>query len=200
MNPEGRTPPRNEMEPCRLADCAGFTLIELIVTITVAGILLAIAVPNFKDVIRNNRMATTANEVVTTLSLARSEAVKRGQRVTVCRSTDWDQADASCNTGSGGWETGWIAFVDLDANGERDGGEALLKVHEPLQGGMTLRTGVTFSDWISYRPNGTSQGNGGLASDTFRLCDNRGTSSSYGIEVIATGRASSQKGGAASCP
>jgi type IV fimbrial biogenesis protein FimT len=186
---------------------AGFTLVELITVMVVAGILLAIAIPNFKDVLRNHRLATTANEIVTTLTLARSEAIKRGQRVTVCRSNNSVQADVpgtpvpSCVTTAGGWETGWISFVDSNANGVRNAGELLLKVHEPLQGDFTLRTGGNFTNAISYLSNGTSRGGGGgLGSDTFRLCDSRGVSFAYGVAVISTGRAKSEKGAVASCP
>jgi type IV fimbrial biogenesis protein FimT len=75
----------------------GFTLVELLVTIFVAAILTAIAVPSFQHTIRSNRADTLANQLIATLSMARSEAVKLGQSVTVMAvsgSTDW---------GTGGW-------------------------------------------------------------------------------------------------
>ena len=67
---------------------AGFTLIELMVTIAIAAILLGIAIPSFTDTIASNRLTTSANELVTALNLARSESVKRGVRTTLCKSTD----------------------------------------------------------------------------------------------------------------
>jgi type IV fimbrial biogenesis protein FimT len=84
----------------------GFTLIELLVTIAVAGVLLAIAVPNFAELMRNNRSEASANELVAALNVARVEAVKRGQRVSLCPSAN----GTSCSGTA--WQSGWIVFVD----------------------------------------------------------------------------------------
>ncbi|MBN8772197.1 MAG: GspH/FimT family pseudopilin, partial [Thiobacillus sp.] len=65
----------------------GFTLIELVVTLAVAGILLGIAIPNFQLFVMNNRMASQANDLITALNMARSEAVKRAANVMVCSGT-----------------------------------------------------------------------------------------------------------------
>ncbi len=92
------------MSAC-IAKNRGFTLLELLVTIAVAAIILSYGVPSFMDVVRNGRAATNANDFVTALAIARSEAVKRGARVTVCASND----QATC---SGDWEDGWIVFAD----------------------------------------------------------------------------------------
>ena len=77
-----------------LPDCqSGFTLIELIITITIFGILLAIAIPNFTDLVRNQRIKAAAGDVYATLIFARSEAIKRNANVSVCQASDW----------AGGW-------------------------------------------------------------------------------------------------
>jgi len=89
----------------------GFTLIELMITLLLAAIILALGVPGFQDIVRNNRAATQSNELVAALSLARSEAVKRGARVSLCPSTD----QATC-TGGTNWANGWIVFRDIAAN------------------------------------------------------------------------------------
>jgi type IV fimbrial biogenesis protein FimT len=96
--------PNNGRYKVRLS--RGFTLIELLVTIAVAGVLLAIAVPNFADLMRNNRSEATANEFVSALNVARGEAVKRGQRVSLCPSVN----GTSCSGTA--WHSGWIVFVD----------------------------------------------------------------------------------------
>lgn len=88
----------------------GFTLIELLVTIAVAGVLLAIAVPNFADLMRNNRSEASANEFVSALNLARGEAVKRGARVSLCPSAN----GTSCSGTA--WQSGWIVFIDTAAS------------------------------------------------------------------------------------
>jgi len=74
---------------------AGFTLIELLVTLTVAAILLAVAVPSFHNMMLNSRLSTSANAVANALSLARSEAVKRNQQVNFSSAAAIENADGS---------------------------------------------------------------------------------------------------------
>jgi len=166
----------------------GFTLIELLVTLAIAAILLGVAVPNFVAFIQNNRLATQANDLVTMLSYARSEAVKRNQTITVCSSTD----GTSC-AGSTTWDSGLIVFVDSNGDGAVDGGEAVLQVRPAMEGGNTLRSGA--------QPRFTYQANGFLASnnDAFRLCDTRGTTFARAITISLQGRVSTSTG-TASCP
>lgn len=89
----------------RTAVAAGFTLIELLITITVAGIILAIAMPSFRYITNSNRIASEVNGLLGDLQFARAEAIKEGQTVTVCLSSD----GATC-TGGSAWQSGWIVF------------------------------------------------------------------------------------------
>jgi type IV fimbrial biogenesis protein FimT len=147
--------------------CKGVTLIELIVVLTIVGILTMMGAPSFNDAIRTTRLATSVNELVTSLSLARNEAIKRNRRVIVQR------------TGAN-WENGWQVFVDIDGSDTfNDNGNAtlcepniedcLLQVHDALSGFYTLRfKGFTNDNLIRYTPSGTINNNNG----TFYLCDN----------------------------
>ncbi len=101
---------------------SGFTLVELVVTVSVLAILLAIGLPNFAVVLRSNRLAARTNEFITAVSLARSQAIKTNTNATVCASAD----GATC--GGGDWNTGWIVFTDTNANGAVDAGDTLLQV------------------------------------------------------------------------
>lgn len=170
----------------------GFTLIELMVTISVLAILLAVAVPNFQSFLLNNRLATSTNELVSSLAVARSEAVKRATRVTICKSANLNVANPTCATGAT-WQNGWIVFVDSGIAGTVDGTDEILRVFQPaVNNGMTITTGNNFSNWISYLPAGGSQGNGLLANGTFivsfAVCPTPATNMARNIAVNSTGR------------
>ncbi len=162
-----------------MAKQSGFTLPELMVTVAVAVILLGLAVPSFRDTIIRNRLATQANELVTALNLARSEAIKRGVRVTVCKTADPNAASPSCSS-SADWQQGFIVFVDnthLPGNtkGVIDDADVRLRVFGTLTG-STLTADSNFARAVSYFPSGVSRGiksdgNDGLADGTFTLCN-----------------------------
>lgn len=103
----------------------GFNIIELLITIVVASILIAVAVPAFQRFIQNNRIAASSNELVSAFALGRSEAIKRAQVVTICSSVD----QSTCG---GTWTDGWIAMTTIA------GTPAVLRVWDPLPGGLTM--------------------------------------------------------------
>lgn len=104
-----RTPGRGiaTHAPSRARGSLGLTLIELLVVLAVMGVLAAFAVPTFVTMIQNNRVANEVNGFVGDLQFARSEAIKEGQPVTICTSTD----GATC-LGSTNWQSGWIVFAN----------------------------------------------------------------------------------------
>jgi type IV fimbrial biogenesis protein FimT len=134
----------------------GFTLIELLVTMAVLGILLSIAVPNYRTFVMNSRMASQTNDLVTALSLARSEAVKRAANVTVCASSD----GATC---TGGWEAGWIV---------RDAAGTPIRVQQALGGSSTMIGGTDVASAITFTASGrtTIPTAATEASTTLTLC------------------------------
>jgi type IV fimbrial biogenesis protein FimT len=119
----------------------GFTLVELIVTLVVASVLLALAAPNFSGFVKSNRLAGQANELMADLAFARSEAIKRGANITVCRSGD----GANCLNGAA-WKDGWIVV---------DGAGQVLRVHEKLTGeNWTIASAAAVADSIVYDRSG----------------------------------------------
>ena len=161
----------------------GFTLIELIVTITIAGILVAIATPYLGSFISSTRLTTQANELLTDLNTARSEAVKRASYVGVCAST----SGSSCTSG-GSFLNGWVVFLDADNSGTWTSGDSIIKVHGALDGGNTTVSG---SSTVIFNSSGSLENSSSTITYTF--CDSA-LQKSRQISVTATGRASSETG------
>ncbi len=124
----------------------GLTLVELIITLVVAGILLGIGVPSMRTMIQDNRLVAAANGLVLTLNYARSEAIKRFAVVSLCASDD----GANCTATA--WDQGWIVFLDADVAGQVDAGDIVLRVHEALDGNVTVT--LTGPAYVEYQPSG----------------------------------------------
>jgi type IV fimbrial biogenesis protein FimT len=126
-----------------------FTLMELMVSLTVLGILLGLAVPTFRDFTRNNRTAALHNDLTTAFTLARSEALKRSMPVSICASTD----GTACATDDD-WSAGWIVFTDGNGTaGSVDAPDTVLQVWTASAGGDVSID--TDQDFIQYGPTGS---------------------------------------------
>lgn len=162
----------------------GFNMLELMLTVSIATIVLSVGVPSFTQMVQNNRIITQTNSLLGTLNVARAEALKANEQVTVCKSED----NATCANGLA-WRDGWIVFIDNDANGTRGAGETLLWTSPGLEGANTL-TSAAFDNFIAFAPNGMSVGSTANAG-FFRLCDDRGIAEAMDITVRRTGSSSS---------
>lgn len=142
----------------------GFSMIELLVTLTVVGILMAVALPNLSDMVKSNAVAAQSNHFSTTINLARSEAVKRNLNVFIC------VRDGSACTTSGEWEDGWIVFADINGNNALDAGEEISLI-DGLTTNYTLRSSVTSLDWLAFGSDGRAQSNASVFTGVnFTLC------------------------------
>ena len=117
----------------------GFTIIELLVTVAVAAILLTVVVPSFVSVTQSTRASAEANLLVGDLYLARSEAIKRGQSVTVCSSSD----GLSCNGNPAVWSNGWIVFPDPAGTQVVAAGAPILRQQPPWTSTDSFTSAVT---------------------------------------------------------
>lgn len=144
----------------------GFTLVELMVAIAVLAILLGIAAPSFRDMTASSDLRSTSNELITTLAQARSEAIKRGGRVTVCMS-----ANGTACTNVGGWEQGWIMFADDSRSGAAaslDAGETVLRTYPKSSNNIVINGNMTY---VSYSADGLSKNMiGGFLAGTLQVC------------------------------
>lgn len=160
----------------------GVTLIELIVTLTIAVILLSVAVPSMTSFLNLNRLVTANNNLVADLNLARNEAIKQASQVAICKSG----GGATC-VPTGGWQSGWIVFADMDTSGTWTASDVLLRRYEGFGAGITV---TASSDTIVYDRQGAT------ASTSFSLCDTK-TSKRRTIRLTAAGHATSTEG---TCP
>jgi type IV fimbrial biogenesis protein FimT len=134
---------------------SGFTLLELMFVLIVAGILVAVAVPALRNIFASAQLATQANEFVTAITLARSEAVRRSVPTFV---TPLNAGDAANE-----WGPGWQVWADANDNGAQDANE-LLRQFEPMPAGMTLDSTNNVAQ-LEFRPTGFLSG----VADTLQL-------------------------------
>ncbi len=185
------------LHPDMKANNAGFTLLELMVAITVLALLLGIGVPGFRDFVRNSRMTAATNDIVTDFSIARSEAVKRRVPVTLCKS----QNLTACETT--GVFRSWIMFVDdadpaiadatNDGDGEVDAGEVILR-QRSIADTITVNTNAD-ARRATFLPSGFPDATAAGNVTQFVLCDDRGNvtsvggnSAARGVQILPTGR------------
>lgn len=157
----------------------GFSLIELMITVAVIAVVVALGAPSFTGTIQNNQLSSQVNAINGALSYVRTEAVKLNGDVSICSSSD----QSNCNN-TGLWEDGWVIFIDDDGNGTRAAGETILRVGEPLQGNNTLRLdGFSSANAITFDNQGRITSSG-----TLIFCDDRAETSALGIVINISGQ------------
>ncbi|MEN9903641.1 MAG: hypothetical protein RLZZ555_206 [Pseudomonadota bacterium] len=174
----------------------GLTLIESIVTLSIVAILASLGAPSFQTLIRSERLTVYSNSMLSTIWLARSEAIKRNARITLCKSAD----GKSCTT-AGDWAQGGLLFVDSNGNGKLETGEPIVKQLKELASGWKTTGNSPVADYISYLPTGQAlQANGSLQMGTLTICQ-QSTESSNAMQIIisSTGRPRTEKATLPAC-
>lgn len=184
----------------------GFTLIELMITVVVLAILLAIGVPSFREFYLNNRITSQINMLHSHLLLARSEAVKRNRLTQVC-----GMAAGSIACADRDWSQGWVVFVDRDGDGlptldsptgcaqqsladAQNGDDCILVTSGPLEADLSLTAGTGIDGVLSFSGFGNARCREGFLDECyFTLCDSRGPEKALALVVGRTGHAQSSR-------
>jgi len=136
---------------------------------------------------KNNKVVTTTNELIVDVNFARGEAVRRGKPVVLCRSASPANATPSCGGTANNWSTGWLVFVDGDADGSYNPAtDILVRIGNPAVQPLSVKTNATADLDLIYNPDGTTKEGGNTA--VFAVCDDRGKSNGRQVQINATGR------------
>ena len=174
--------------PFYMPHSAGFTLVEMVVTIAIIGILTTLAMPSLRDAMLNGRMVGMVNDTMADLNIARSEAVKRNSTVALCPSINGDTCSGGTN-----WALGWIVFNDVNLDGTRAAAtEDLIKATSAIPNtnpnALTVMQAAPATS-IKYGPSGVVAG----GQTIFTFCDVRagtpsGVNNARQITINVTGR------------
>lgn len=153
---------------------AGFTMVELLITIAIASILMAIAVPSFNQMVVSSRLTTQANEFVSAVSFARSEAIKRNATISLCRATS--VTATACAGSSGSWQH-WIVRTGA-GNVVRRG------IVNTFSGAMVVQSTLN-ADQVMFGSDGLARTGGVLVNDNqISVCSSRRTTDSNARRVV----------------
>jgi type IV fimbrial biogenesis protein FimT len=149
----------------------GFTLIELMIALALAGVIVGLALPSARAFVRNDRLASASNDLLRSFQHARSEAIASQSDVVVCASENWAMPNPTCTYGA---FNGWIVFRDANSNAQVDSAEVILERHAPVDASLVLRVdreGIQAYDRTGFArpPLGRSP------TRMILICDDRGT-------------------------
>ena len=145
---------------------AAFTLVEFAVALALAGFLAGLALPAFHDWLGAYQLANHARNIAETMARARTEAIRRGHRVNLCKSSDRRHC-----ADHGAWSQGFVVFVDANRDGHVDGDESVLSVEGPAPSGITVSANRPIDAYVSYTSLGQARMlNGALQMGTFTVC------------------------------
>ena len=169
----------------------GFTLVELMMTLSVGAILLTVAVPSFVSMTKNNKVTSHINYLVSQIHFARVEASKRHTRVILCRSANPTASSPTCGGTSNTWSTGWLVFALGDTTSRSlpysyDHNKDTLLIIGEGRSGVTIKSDDHANNNLEFNYDGSTAESG---TAYLAFCDDRGVEYGKTIEIKTTGRA-----------
>lgn len=158
---------------------SGFTLIELMITLLIAAIALAVALPQLGSISNQVNFSSIQQNLVSSLILTRSEAVKRGVPTIICASTD----DSTCSVTPANWSDGWMIYADQNNSGVYESAsDDLIRAQR-----VDSIANITFgrSNPVTFLGDGTVTS---PSTGSFKICDPRGSTVVRGINISLSGR------------
>ena len=182
----------------------GFTLIEVMVVIIIVGILASIAAPSLSTLMKNNRLKAQMFDMLGSINIARSEAVKNKVQTVLCRSADPTAGSPTCGGTSQTWTSGWIVYTDADASSDYTAGDTIIGIGNAAEADVEVMSNIVPTvtnpsdgdNYIIYNTDGTLDGSAQLI---YAICDDRGEEFGKQISIALVGRAILTSGSIADC-
>lgn len=179
---------RHPVMAARNGVTGGFTLIELMVTLAVGAILLAMAVPSFRTFVQNAQVNNTADSFLAAIQRARSEAITRGDTVVLCRTAD-PSSDTCSGSSDKDWTPGWLMYTVASGSEEnfQDNSEnELISRGRPAPEGVEITSDVQGNQWLAFGGDGSLKEDNTVA---YAICDtDRGEEAGRLIVIPMMGR------------
>ncbi len=161
----------------------GFTVVEVMVVLSITAIIVAFATPSFMNIVANNRVVAASNELVITLNLAKSEAVRSGHKTILCKSPIANQCDDTA-----AWNEGLLLFQDSDNNGNINNDEKIIKVIPTSDDSLNFAYTGSSPNFIRFNANGRTNTNGHFCfNNSYKQANSRA------VVITQSGRIRSEK-------
>lgn len=161
----------------------GFSLIEMVVTLSIAAVLISYALPSIYDIKSNKILINERDRLTVSFAYARTYAITQQKQVVVCPSLSGHDCDNQSN-----WYQGWIVFDDTNRNRQLDSDEKLLQFENPMDESI-IATSSTYRSKIRFNNIGFSPG----TNVSINFCDKRGVDYAQAIIINNAGRIKQSK-------
>ena len=161
----------------------GFSLIELIITMSIASVLISYALPSFLDLKSNKALMNERDRLTVSFAYARTYAITQQKQVVVCPSLSGNDCDNQSN-----WYQGWIVFDDANMDKKLNNNEKLLQFENPMDSSV-IATSSSFRSKVRFNNVGFSPG----TNLSINFCDKRGAEFAQAIIINNAGRIKQSK-------